>query len=109
MRKTFLALGIFTIINAGPTPIPAMAQIHQEVPAYAKWGRLAMQETQSRYPNATIIDYLHEGNELKGDSTIEKFKLWLKDAGHEFGVFVKIEYATVTEKVITITFQETAR
>lgn len=109
MRKTFLALGIFTIVNAAPTHIPTITHAQQETPAYAKWGRLAMQETQSKYPHASIIDYLHEGNELKEHSTIEKFKLWLRDGDHEFGVFVRIEYATVTEKVITITFQETSR
>ena len=109
MRKTFLALGIFTIVNAAPTLIPAIAHAQQEIPAYAKWGQLAMQETQSKYPHATIIDYLHEGRELKENSTIEKFKLWLKEDGHEFGVFVRIEFATNTGKVIAITFQETAR
>ena len=109
MRKTFLALGIFTIVNAAPTLIPTIAHAQQEIPAYAKWGRLAMQETQSKYPHANIIDYLHEGSELKGNSTVEKFKLWLRDADHEFGVFVRIEYATDTEKVIAITFQETDR
>jgi len=109
MRKTFLALGIFIIVNSSATPISTIAQVQPEIPAYAKWGRLAMQETQSKYPHATIIDYLHEGSELKENSTIEKFKLWLKEDGHEFGVFVRIEYATDTEKVITITFQETSR
>jgi len=109
MRKTFLALGIFTIVNAAPTLAPAIAHAQPENPAYAKWGQLAMQETQSKYPHATIIDYLHEGRELKADSAIEKFKLWLKEDGHEFGVFVRIEFATNTEKVITITFQETSK
>ena len=109
MQKTFLALGIFTIINSAATPIPTIAHVQQEIPAYAKWGQLAMQEIKSKYPHATIIDYLHEGRELKVDSTIEKFKLWLKEDGHEFGVFVRIEFATNTEKVIAITFQETAR
>ncbi len=109
MRKTFLALGIFTIVNAVPTSTSAIAHAQQEIPAYAKWGKLAMQETQSKYPSASIIDYLHEGSELKKSSTIEKFKLWLRDGDHEFGVLVRIEYATDTEKVIAITFQETAR
>lgn len=109
MRKTFLALGIFTIVNAAPTPILTISHAQQEIPAYAKWGRLAMQETQSKYPHANIIDYLHEGSELKENSTIEKFKLWLRDGDHEFGVFVRIEYVTGTERVIAITFQKTAK
>jgi len=109
MRKTFFALGIFIIVNSSATPIQTIAHVQPGTPAYAKWGQLAMQETQSKYPHATIIDYLHEGRELNADSTIEKFKLWLRDRDHEFGVFVRIEYATDTEKVITIKFRETSR
>ncbi|WP_318617550.1 YqzG/YhdC family protein [Sporosarcina sp. YIM B06819] len=109
MRKTFLALGIFMIVNSSATPISTIAHAQPGIPAYAKWGSLAMQETQSKYPHAAIIDYLHEGREVKDDSTIEKFKLWLRDGDHEFGVLVTIEFATNTEKVIAITFQETSK
>ena len=109
LRKTFIALGIFTIVNAAPVHIQMLANAQQEVPAYAKWGELAVQETKAKYPTANIIDYLHEGSEPKGDSTIEKFKLWLKDGDSEFGVFVRIEYNTATEKVVGINFQETLR
>jgi hypothetical protein len=52
---------------------------------------------------------LHEGSESKHDSTIEKFKLWLKDGDNEFGVFVRIEYTTATEKVVSIELEETSR
>lgn len=104
-----MALGIIITVNSALTHIPPTALAQQEIPAYAKWGRLAMKETQSKYPNANIIDYLHEGSESKGDSTIEKFKLWLKDGNKEFGVFVRIEYTTKTEEVIKIEFRETSR
>lgn len=66
-------------------------------------------EKEMRLSYAKIIDYLHEGSESKGDSTIEKFKLWLKDGDKEFGVYVRIEYTTETEKVVTIEFEETSR
>lgn len=107
LRKTFITLGLFSIVNV--TPSQMLAPVEEAVPSYAKWGQLAVQETQEKYPHATIIDYLHEGSEIKGDSTIEKFKLWLKDGNHEFGVFVRIEYITATEKVISISFQESSR
>ena len=45
----------------------------------------------------------------KGDSTIEKFKLWLKEGDKEFGVFVRIEYATESEKVVKIELKEMPR
>lgn len=109
MRKTLIALGIFTLVNSAPAHVQMLANAQQEVPAYAKWGKLAVQETQAKYPAANIIDYLHEGSESKGDSTIVKFKLWLKEGDHEFGVLTRIEYITATEKVVGIEFQETVR
>ncbi len=109
MRKTLIALGVFITVNSALTHIPTLAHTQQEIPAYAKWGKLAIKETQSKYPNANIVDYLHEGSESKEDSTIEKFKLWLKDGDNEFGVFVRIEYTTETEKVLNIDLQKTSR
>ena len=40
---------------------PDCAYAQPEIPAYAKWGRLAVKEVESKYPNARIIDYFHEG------------------------------------------------
>ena len=109
MLKTFIAVGIFITGNTALIYLPTVVPALQETPAYAKWGQLAIKEVQSKYPSANIIDYLHEGSESKHDSTIEKFKLWLKDGDHEFGVFVRIEYSTITEKVVNIELQETAQ
>ncbi|MEK4760643.1 DUF3889 domain-containing protein [Viridibacillus sp. FSL E2-0187] len=109
MRKTFIALGIFIIANSTSLHIPTNAYAQQEIPAYVKWGKLALIETNSKYPNAKIIDYLHQGRETKKDTTTEKFKLWLKEGNREFGVFVRIEYNTHTEKVLKIELQETSK
>ncbi|WP_041061853.1 DUF3889 domain-containing protein [Jeotgalibacillus campisalis] len=109
MRKTIIAIGICTIAISALTPASTTTLAQHQAPTYAKWGSLAVKETQSKYPNAEIIDYLHVGKESKNDTTIEKFKLWLKEGGNEFGVFVNIEYNTETEKVVKIDFQETTR
>ena len=115
MRKTIILLGtallalLFISFNSTQSESSTVAHTKQEIPSYSKWGRLAMKETQTKYPNAEIIDYLHEGSESKGDSTIEKFKLWLKEPTKEFGVLVRIEYTTETETVVDIKFEETSR
>ena len=109
LRKTCIALGVFILINSTPTHIPTNSHAQQVIPNYAKWGKLAIKEAQSKYPNAKIIDYLHEGSESQKDLTIEKFKLWLKEGDNEFGVFVRIKYRTETEKVVTIELEETSR
>lgn len=115
MRKRFILLGtallalLFISFHSTHIELPTLASPQQEIPSYSKWGRLAMQETQTKYPSAEIIDYLHEGREMEGDSTIEKFKLWLKEPDKEFGVLVRIKFTTATEQVLKITFEETPR
>lgn len=79
--------------------------IHAEEP-YAKWGRLAVEKTQEKYPNAKLKDYKHIGRMHGTNTTLEKFKLWLTEGNREFGVLVNIEFDTKTEKVIDITFKE---
>lgn len=80
-----------------------------EIPSYAKWSKIAIKETQKKYSDAKVIDYLHEGSETKGDQTIEIFKLWLRGPTKEFGVFVRVKYVTKTEELVTIEFQETSK
>lgn len=78
-----------------------------ETPPYAKWGRMAVQETQKRYPKAAIIDYLHVGREnLQTDRARETFKLWLRQDSREFGVTVIITFDPRTERVISIQLKE---
>lgn len=81
----------------------------QEVPAYAKWGGIAMQKTKEKYPHAKIIDYLHVGREVGTTTSTEKFKLWLKEGDREFGVFIDIQFDQKTEGIMNISFKETAR
>jgi hypothetical protein len=61
--------------SAFPVTLLQEAQDEIDIPSYAKWGKLTMQETKARYPHADIIDYLHKGSESNQDKTIEKFKL----------------------------------
>lgn len=105
MRKLCVILGIFLVLFAVHDSTMAYAQ--QEIPVHAQWGKVAIKETQAKYPQAKIIDYLHEGSEVKEDSTIEKYKLWLKQSDKEFGVHVRIKYITNTNKVEKIEIQET--
>lgn len=81
--------------------------IAPETPPYAKWGRMAVQVTQKRYPKAAIIDYLHVGREnLQTDRARETFRLWLRQDRREFGVTVIITFDPRTEKVISIQFRD---
>ncbi len=111
MRLLLISFSVFLLLsstNLAAYPFQQIAVAEKDIPSYAKWGRMAMKETKAKYPNADIIDYLHRGSKTKDSSTIEKFKLWLKENDKEFGVFINIEFNTDTEKVIDITFRESS-
>ena len=105
MKKILRVLGICLALQAIAVPVQTTVQAQQaqqEMPAYAKWGKLAIKETKEKYPNAKIVDYLHVGRETKGEHTTENFKFWLKEDKKEFGINVKIRFITQTEKLVTI-------
>lgn len=110
MRALIAFLMIFSIYaGIGPsinTEEIAYANTKLEVPSYAKWGKMAMQKTKEKYPNADIIDYLHVGRKKGEQTSVETFQLWLKEDQKEFGVKVDIEFANETERVINISFKE---
>ncbi|SOC05462.1 uncharacterized protein DUF3889 [Ureibacillus xyleni] len=96
------------IITTPPSDETINAQ--EVAPAYAKWGRMAMQNVMEKYPNADVIDYLHIGREVGTVTSVEKFKLWLRaEDNHEFGVFVDITFNNQTEEVVSIHYTETNR
>lgn len=93
-----------------PLDAKASQPIMVQKPAYAKWGRYAMSQTAKKYPNASIIDYRHVGcKTVSPTETEETFKLWLKEGNREWGVFVRILFEPVTDKIISVSFQEVHR
>ena len=113
MRKLlagmFAIIVLFSVSAIPPKKINLVLAQQKPIPPYAKFGTLAMEKTHEKYPNAKIIDYLHIGRITGSQSSTEKFKLWLKDNGKEFGVFVNIEFNNETGKVNKISFKETSR
>ncbi|MBD8071326.1 YqzG/YhdC family protein [Bacillus sp. PS06] len=109
MKKLMLILSLLTvcIISEFITNQVVVAE-EKPIPNYAKWGVLAMKETKKRYPLADIKDYQHIWREnKKNGTTIERFKLWLKDGNKEFGVYITFTFDTKTEKLKDILFVET--
>lgn len=103
-----LSLLLFPLLSI-PSPAASAPSMMEASPPYAKWGRMAMQETRDKYPNANIVDYLHVGRKEDNSTTTEQFKLWLHQADKEFGVFIDIRFNTKTEELISIEFEETDR
>lgn len=75
-------------------------------PDYAKWGRIAMQETAKRY-RADIVDYKHLGRTTDRPGVVsESFKLLLNSGTRRFGVKVQIWFEKDSERIVQIQFTE---
>ncbi|XXM71080.1 DUF3889 domain-containing protein [Lysinibacillus sphaericus] len=113
MKKLMLCVILIPIITLGlfePVSVAKdLESIGVTIPSYAKWGRLAMEKTKERYPQAQIIDYLHIGREENGGTSTEKFKLWLKGKDREFGVLVNVRFDSKNEQLKQISFSEVSR
>ncbi|RTQ86380.1 DUF3889 domain-containing protein [Lysinibacillus telephonicus] len=99
-----------TIVIGKILTVPANneASAQEIAPAYAKWGKLAMQKIMEKYPRADVVDYLHMGREAGAVTSIEKFKFWLRTKDkREFGVFVDITFNNQTEEVVDIKYTVT--
>ena len=95
--------------NVSSLNLETVVHAERPTPPYAKWGNIAVEKTKEKYPDAEVVDYLHVGQEDRGNHSIEKFKLWLKDKDKEFGVLVHIEFNKSTEQLVDITYKEVAR
>jgi hypothetical protein len=72
-------------------------------PAYAKWGKLAVQHVRVCYPNAAVIDYLHVGRRGIGSNRAEEvFRLWLRERKQEWGVIVRVQFQVSPEQLLAI-------
>lgn len=103
--KMAIALGLFAAAHFSPA-VPVASTVESETPAYAKWSRLAIRQAQIKYPNAQIIDYLYMGTRQSTTDKESIFRLWLREAGREYGVVVRITYSADTEKLKEIRFEE---
>ncbi|MDW0111200.1 DUF3889 domain-containing protein [Sporosarcina aquimarina] len=102
--KIGIAVGLF-ILNYSPQA-PVADVVQADAPAYAKWSRLAIKQTQTTYPKASIIDYLYMGSAQNDGSTVATFRLWLREGKREYAVVVRVTYATETEKLESVKFHE---
>lgn len=109
MIKLLMASGLLFVANPTTAITPSAIVADTEMPAYAEWSRLALNETTKKYPHAKIIDYLYVGTVPLDDKMIATFQLWLKENSKEFGVRVKVTYDTVSQEYVTVEFEEFAR
>lgn len=106
LRAFLLTAALLFGTAAAATPLDRSAAAQ---PEYARWGRIAMERTAEKY-RLPIVDYLHVGRASPSPGVAEeKFKLWLRGNGREFGVIVTIRFETATDRILNVAFEETAR
>ncbi|WP_217595093.1 DUF3889 domain-containing protein [Cohnella sp. GbtcB17] len=77
---------------------------------YHKWSLIAIKETKLKYPKAALVDYSHIGRtQLEGGLCEEKFKLWLRQADREFGVYVTVRFNDAEDRLVSVDMRETPR
>jgi Protein of unknown function (DUF3889) len=109
MNKSLIAtclcfLFVFVPFLNSPISINTV-NAEKTIPSHAKWGKIAMEKANERYPSARIYDYLHVKREQRGDYSVETFKLWLNENNNKFEVIVNISFDTKTEKISNISLQ----
>lgn len=73
---------------------------------HAKWGRLAVKQTQMRYPVAQIKDYAYLGRGKGKNLETQRFKLWLQQGEKKFTVFITIKVDPKNNTMKKIQFVE---
>ena len=107
LRQIVMKAVLVMLTLSGQDSVPAEDTFLHAQPSYAKWGRLAMEETSKAYRNASIVDYKYEGRKLMPDGLAEEsFLLWLRQDGREFGVHVRIQVEAETDRLVRISLNE---
>ncbi|MGQ8873986.1 DUF3889 domain-containing protein [Paenibacillus sp. TSA_86.1] len=103
---------MFTILTfmLGFAGITTTVSASSSIPDYAKWGIIAVKETQTKY-NVDILDYKHIGrSSLTANQSREQFKLWVRAKdGKQFAVYVNVDFNPNTQQLKTVQFSESDR
>ncbi|MDR0140248.1 DUF3889 domain-containing protein [Metabacillus idriensis] len=108
MKRWLNIMLIFCLAGSSMTAFSVRAHAETKVLSYEEFGRVAMRKTMEKYPDAQITDYLHVGKKRKAATSIETFKLTLKEKNKTFQLFVFVEYNEKTKKVVKVTFEKAA-
>ncbi len=107
-KIVFKAVLVFLTLTGGEHDAHDVSAAHGQ-PGSVQWGQTVMRETALRYSDAEIIDYRYDGSfQLPSGQTEERFKLWLRGQGREFGVKVVLRIKEDAQRMDEILFTETA-
>lgn len=95
-----LAITILTLMLGLAGITTTVSATGDTIPDYAKWGIVAVKETQTKY-NVDILDYKHIGrSSLSASESREQFKLWVRAKdGKQFAVYVHVDFNPNTQQL----------
>lgn len=108
MLRHIVMKAVFVLLSLAHSEVMTAdeAALHAE-PAYAKWGKLAVEETSRMYRNASILDYEYVGRtKLSEDQAEENFVLWLRKDSREFGVRVSMTIQISSDQLLHLNIKE---
>ncbi len=94
--------------TAQTTPVPRTVEREygKPIPAYAKWGKIAVAQAKRCHPKAAVVDYLHLGRTVvSGTVAEEAFRLWMREGTKEWGILVRVQFNPQTDELIRVTCQ----
>ncbi|WP_434750304.1 DUF3889 domain-containing protein [Paenibacillus amylolyticus] len=105
-----LMLTILTLMLGFTGVTTTVSATSGSIPDYAKWGIIAVKETQTKY-NVDILDYKHIGrSSLTANQSREQFKLWVRAKdGKQFAVYVNVDFNPNTQQLKTVEFTKSDR
>ncbi|CAI6068129.1 hypothetical protein PAECIP112173_02065 [Paenibacillus sp. JJ-100] len=105
-----LMVTVLTLMLSMTGVMNTVSAFSNSIPEYAKWGIIAVKETQTKY-NADILDYKHIGrSSLSANQSREQFKLWVRGKdGKQFAVYVNVDFNPNTQQLKKVQFSEADR
>lgn len=108
MLRHIVMKAVFVLLSLAHSEVTSSGEtaIYSE-PSYAKWGRIAIEETSKTYRDASIIDYKYEGRKVLSDEQAEEsFVLWLRKDAREFGVRVRMTIQIGSDELLQLKLVE---
>ncbi|MBR2565704.1 MAG: DUF3889 domain-containing protein [Paenibacillus sp.] len=105
-----LMVTVLTLMLSMTGVMNIVSATSNSIPEYAKWGIIAVKETQTKY-NVDILDYKHIGrSSLSANQSREQFKLWVRGKdGKQFAVYVNVDFNPNTQQLKKVQFSEADR
>lgn len=100
LQKTMI---IFSLLVMFVLPSHA----HGEAPSYAKWGKIAIEQTTKKYPNQQVTDYRYDGKVFISNVREQyDFEFTLKKDGQSREIRVYVLVNPQTDELIDVKYDE---